>query len=84
MTKEEHDELEAETPAYENQEVDLLAFGYHVYHGFQLHFKDKSDKSIAHLVHRDVNLKDHADEDIKEHDHKDGREDYFNEHVFDS
>ena len=73
-----------EDPAYDNHEVDLLSYGYHVYNGFQLHFKDTKDKSVAHLVHRDVNLKTHGDEEIKEHGHDGEKEEWFNEHLFDS
>jgi hypothetical protein len=41
--------------------------GYHVYHGFELQFTDKNDKSIARVHHKDLNLKERADEIIKEH-----------------
>jgi len=37
----------------------MLAFGYHVYNGLQLHFDHPTDKSIAHVVHRDVDLENH-------------------------
>jgi hypothetical protein len=36
------------------------------------------------LVHRDVNIERHADGDVKEHGHDGEKEEYFNEHLFDS
>ena len=82
-SEEEQEEPEPQDENYGGDELDLLSFGYHVYHGFQLHFKD-ADKSVARVVHRDVNLELHKDDDIVEHDHTGEKEGYFSEHVFDS
>jgi len=45
----------------------MLAFGYHVYNGFQLTFDHPTDKSIAHVRHRDVDLEEHPH--VQEHGH---------------
>lgn len=68
----------------EPEDLDLIAFGYHAYHGFQLQFKDEKDKSVAHILHRDMNLSEHEDENVFEHKHEDDKESYFNTYVFDS
>ena len=43
----------------EEEAKSMLAFGYHVYNGFQLTFDHPTDKSIAHVRHRDVDLEEH-------------------------
>jgi hypothetical protein len=54
-------DVEAEKAAAAGDDVDqgFLAFGYHVYNGLQLQFDHPTDKSIARVVHRDVDLENH-------------------------
>jgi len=60
----------------------MLAYGYHVYNGLQLRFDHPTDKSIAQVVHRDVDLENHPS--VKEHGHDGIKEAEFDAHVFDS
>lgn len=66
------------------EEMDLITFGYHAYHGYQLDFVDEHDRSIARVLHRDQNLVEHEDENVQEHTHEDKREEFFNNYVFDA
>ena len=61
---------------------EMLAFGYHVYNGLQLDFDHPTDKSIAYVLHRDVDLENHPS--VTEHDHDGEMETEFDAHVFDS
>lgn len=59
---------EEQTAMHEiNEHLPMIGFGYHAYNGFQLHFDHPTDKSIAHLLHRDVDLENHPH--IQEHGH---------------
>jgi hypothetical protein len=60
----------------------MLAFGYDVYNGLQLNFDHATDKSIAHVLHRDVDLENHPS--LTEHGHDGDKETEFDAHVFDS
>lgn len=60
----------------------MLSFGYHVYNGLQLKFTHPSDKSVAFVDHRDVDLENHPN--VKAHGHDGELETEFDAHVFDS
>jgi hypothetical protein len=60
----------------------MIGFGYHAYNGFQLHFDHPTDKSVAYLRHRDVDLENHPH--VQEHGHDTEKEEEFDAHVFDS
>jgi hypothetical protein len=66
----------------DEDEKSMLAYGYHVYNGFQLRFDHPTDKSIAHVNHRDVDLEAHPS--VTEHGHDGQKEGEFDDHVFDS
>ena len=60
----------------------MLISGYHIYNGLQLTFNHPTDKSIAYVTHRDVDLENHPS--VKEHGHDGELEEEFDAHVFDS
>ena len=74
--------LEEDEDFMEDDEPAMLAFGYHVHNGLQLEFDHPTDKSIAYVGHRDVDLENHPS--VKEHDHDGEMETEFDAHVFDS
>ena len=80
---ESRDPDEEETALSEvEQDQPMIGFGYNAYNGFQLHFDHASDKSIAYLRHRDVDLENNPH--VHEHDHEGEKEEEFDAHVFDS
>ena len=60
----------------------MFLSGYHVYTGFQLNFDHPTDRSIAYVKHRDVDLMEIPH--LKEHGHDGEMETEYDGHVFDS